>query len=132
MVRKPSRHVPFLRFPLDACRCCHERFEGQSDVTLRAQAAAAFAWLFLLSGLGKKTFDLLGLVVQMVKAAAAFFGHFTLVGLFNVVYGARGASTQVDSAAVQRSSCICGHVLGLRFPWVACAVEMAVYDRSRV
>ena len=136
--------IPFLRFGSKALATCplfsvfHWLLAGVVMSALKVnqmlpcvlQAAAAFAWLFLLSGLGKKTFDLLGLVVQMVKAAAAFFGHFTLVGLFNAVYGARGASTQVDSAAVQRSSCICGHVLGLRFPWVACAVEMAVHARS--
>ena len=41
------------------------------------QAATAFAWLFPFFRLGKRTLDLIGLLVQMVKAAAACFGHIT-------------------------------------------------------
>ena len=95
------------------------------------QAAAAFAWLFPFFGLGKRTLDLIGLVVQMVKAAAAFFGHITLVGLYNAVFWAREFLTQVGfEASQQPGSCIYGHVLGLRVQWVARAAEMAVRARS--
>ena len=79
------------------------------------QAAAAFAWLFPFTGLGEKALDLIGLVVQMVKAAAAFFGHITLVGLIAVfslsnwctgfctaVFGSREFLTQVGTEATQQ------------------------------
>ena len=71
------------------------------------QAAAAFAWLFPFTGLGAKTLDLIGLVVKIVKAAAAFFGHITQVGLYNAVFGGREFLTQVGIEATQQlGSCI--------------------------
>ena len=65
--------------------------------------------------LGAKALDLIGLVVQMVKAAAAFFGHITLVGLIavfslshwstgfcNAVFGGKEFLTQVGIEATQQ------------------------------
>ena len=46
-------------------------------------------------------------MVQIVKAAAAFFGHITLVGLYNAVFGGRKFLTQVGIEATQLlGSCI--------------------------
>ena len=41
-------------------------------------------------------------LVQMVKAAAAFFGHITLVGLYNAVFGTREFLIQVGFEASQQ------------------------------